>query len=105
MIAILNSPILTSDGTFKMEAISLEGARELLNRHDFVSAIGHASTADILTELLEIDIPVNRITFIQEPKQMAIVFKMKSRVPEGVILNRNQIEEFGFEFKLLTREE
>ena len=105
MIGILNAPIITADGTFKMETISCEGARELLNRDDFISAIGHASTADILTELLEIDIPVNRINFCQEIGQKAIIFKMKSRVPEGVILNKSEIEELGYEFKLLTRVE
>jgi hypothetical protein len=105
MIGILNAPIITADGLFRCETISLESARELLNRHDFISAIGHASTADILTELLEIDIPVNRISFTQEVGQKAIIFKLKSRCPEGVILTKSEIEALGYEFKLITREE
>jgi hypothetical protein len=68
-----------------------------------LSAIGHDSTAGILTELLEIPVAVNRSPFAQEVGQDALVFKLKSRAPEGVILTEAEIEKIGYEFGLLTR--
>ena len=69
----------------------------------YKSAIGHESTAEILTELLGVNVPVNRQNYVQGINDKAIVFKLKTRAPEGVILNREQIEEIGYEFGLLTR--
>lgn len=45
--------------------------------------------------------PVNRIEFKQEPGKLAIVFKLRGRVPEGVILDRAQVEAIGYDFFLL----
>lgn len=111
-LAILNTSIITAYGSFKYQPISLDDAKLLL--HDaldpmigpdagILSAVGHQSTADILTELLETEIPVNRIQFAQEVGQSAIVFKLKGRPPEGVILSREEIESIGYEFGLLIR--
>jgi hypothetical protein len=69
----------------------------------FHSAIGHPETAEVLSELLNTPVPVNRAEYIQQPGEKAIVFKLKSRVPAGTILSRQQIEEVGYEFGLLTR--
>ncbi len=62
--------------------------------------IGHA---EVSSELLNTPIPVNRIDYIQQPGERAIVFKLKSRVPAGTILSKQQIEEIAYEFGLLTR--
>jgi hypothetical protein len=39
---------------------------------------------------------------VQQEGQVALVFKLKGRAPEGVILDRSQIEEIGYEFKTMT---
>lgn len=104
-LAILNTSIITADGQFSLETISLEEAQKLVkeNKNDLLSAIGHQSTAEILTYLLGFDIPMNRIVFKQEPLQSAIVFKLNGRPPEGRILTREEIDTIGYEFKLLKR--
>jgi hypothetical protein len=110
--AILNTSIITAYGSFDYLSISLDDAKLLVyNAQDpmigpddgILSAVGHQSTAEILSELLETEIPVNRIQFSQEIQQCAIVFKLKGRAPEGVILSREEIERIGYEFGLLTR--
>lgn len=112
LLAILNTSIITAYGNFSYTPISLDDAKLLVyNAQDptigpdegILSAVGHQSTSEILSELLETEIPVNRIQFAQEVGQSAIVFKLKGRAPEGVILSREEIESIGYEFGLLTR--
>jgi len=106
-IAILNTTILTANGDFGLKSISLEKAKSLieLNADNLLSAIGHQSTADILTNLLDVKIEVNRIQFKQEPGQLALCFKLNGRPEEGKILTIGEIEEIGYEFKLLYMKE
>lgn len=101
-VAILNTSIVTNDGNYTLESISLEQAIELASG-ETDSAIGHESTAQILTELLGVNVPMNRQMFAQSAGQQAIVFKLNGRPPEGKILSKEEIEAIGYSFKLLTR--
>lgn len=102
-LGILNTAVLTADGTFDLRTISLAEAQGLAAASDLDSAVGHDSTAAILSDLLGVDVPVNRQLFAQQINQCALVFKLNGRPPEGVILDREQLEEIGFTFKVLTR--
>jgi hypothetical protein len=101
-LALLNTTIATTDGVFEVRTIDLEQARALAQNNETLSAIGHDSTAQIMSELLGVNVPVNRIQFAQELGQTALVFKLKGRAAEGVILNRKEIETIGYEFKIMT---
>lgn len=100
-IAILNTTILTSDGDFSLKTISLKEAKKLIKEKEILSAVGHESTSQILTNLLKVDVPVNRIQFKQESGQKALCFKLLGRPEEGKILTLKEIEEIGYEFKIL----
>lgn len=104
-LALLNCSILTMDGSYSLKSISLEEAKDLIkeNKNNLDSAIGHQSTAEIMTTLLEEEIVMNRQKFQQNVGQEAIVFCLNRRVPEGKILSLEEIEEIGYSFKLLTR--
>jgi hypothetical protein len=103
-VEILNTSILTADGKYALHTIDLDDARELVRGDGgYESAVGHESTAQILTTLLGVDVPVNRIVFEQTPDQAALVFKLNGRPPEGAILTAEQIQEIGYSFKLLER--
>jgi hypothetical protein len=103
-LAILNTSILTSDGQYVMETITLDQAKQLVKDADSIdSAVGHVSTAEILTTLLDINIDVNRQMFEQQVNQTALVFKLNGRPPEGVVLSRDEIETMGYSFKTLIR--
>ena len=74
-LAVLNTSILTTEGTFTLKDITLEEARNLVKENEILSAVGHQSTADILTTLLETEVPMNRIQFAQEKGQKAYFLK------------------------------
>ena len=102
-VALLNCAIITADGIYECYSLSLEEVKQYIKDREIISAIGHEATAQILTELLERNVPVNRIVFEQQPNQVAIVFKLNGRVPEGRILTKDEIEEIGYSFKILIR--
>ena len=102
-LAILNTSILTTTGTFELQDITLQEAQKLVKDNEILSAVGHQSTADILTTLLDTEIPMNRIQFAQETGQKALVFKLNGRPEEGKILTAEEIHQIGFKFQLLIR--
>lgn len=104
-LALLNTSILTCAGTYKLEDISLDAARKIVsdNTDNLDSAIGHQSTAEIMTTLIGVDVSVNRQMFSQDVGQQALVFKLNGRPQEGKILSASEIEEIGYKFQLLTR--
>jgi len=93
MVYILNSAVLTNFGTFKYSPISLTEAKELLLRNEFISAVGHEETAKLMSTLFEIEIPTNRISVKMEKGDVAIVFRIKTRLGEGEVLSEEKLKE------------
>lgn len=107
MITFLNKAILTSfDAIYTYKKISLDEMLvhvSSLKEYSipYQSAVGHQVTADILSELLGIDVPMNRIEYKQKPEDVCYVFKLRGRAEEGKILNREEIEKIGYDFGIL----
>jgi len=72
--------------------ISLEEAKKILSS-GFMSAIGHASTAQLLSQMLNIEVPVNRVEIKLQPGQKLVVFQLMMRLQEGQVLNLEQIQQ------------
>jgi hypothetical protein len=103
-VTVLNTSILTEYGSYRYEPRTLEDIQAIINHsHDWQSAIGHQSTAQIISELLDVECPVNRILYKQQVDDLAVVFKLKGRPEEGKILSREEIEAIGYEWGILTR--
>ena len=66
-----------------------------------VSAIGHESTARVLSKRLGIEVPVNRILVHLEPGDQALVCEVAlPRLREGEILPEEQVEASPIRFIL-----
>jgi hypothetical protein len=102
-IGILNTSIVTADGSYTLTTITLEEARELAQRNPIDSAVGHEATAVLLSTLLGVEIETNRQLFAQQPGQRALVCKLNGRPPEGRVLSVEEMEEIGYSFKILER--
>jgi len=87
-INFLNSPIAFSRFVVYAEEITIKEAREIVSVAKTVSYIGHEATAKLISRLLNVDVPVNRGTFIpsREKESYALVFRLKKRLekPEDV---------------------
>lgn len=97
MVTILNTSILTAFGSYSYESLTLERA-QYFTADGFQSAVGHQSTCDVLTSLLGVQVPLNRIEYTQQKGDIAIVFKLKGRPEEGKILTVEEINAIGYEF-------
>lgn len=107
-ITLLNSSILTDYGTYQYRPLTLDEARAIVADaraagDEIESAIGHQSTAELLSALLGVAVETNRIEYRQRKGDVALVFKLSKRPPEGVVLTRDELEKLGYEFGLLTR--
>ncbi len=102
MVTILNTSILTAYGSYWYEPISVADAKRLL-LDGFESAVGHQSTCDIISKLLGISVPMNRVNYTQKIGDMALIFKLKSRPEEGKILTAEEIEAIGYELGVIER--
>ncbi|MGB6301151.1 MAG: DUF1874 domain-containing protein [Rivularia sp. (in: cyanobacteria)] len=102
-VALLNTSIITNDGDYSLRSISLKEAKEMVQIAELDSAIGHQSTADIMSTLLEVEVVVNRQMFSQQIEQKALVFKLNGRPEEGKILSKDEIEDIGYTWKVLAR--
>ena len=100
---IINAPILTKYGLWQFEGpLTIPAARSILE-DGFISAVGHSASADILSRLLGIAIPVNRIEIIMESGDRALILRLMQRLPEGKILTAAELQATPFELGLLTR--
>lgn len=102
MVTLLNTSVLTNYGSYTYAPLTLDEVRRLIGE-GFTSAIGHPETADVVSELLKTPVPVNRVDYVQQPGDKAIIFKLRSRIPAGTILSGEELEAVGYEFALLTR--
>jgi len=103
MLTLLNTAILTTFGDYRYTPVTLEHARWMVEEQPWQSAVGHAATAEVLSRLLGVNVPMNRVAYIQRPGDNALVFKLRDRLPEGTILTVEDIERIGYDFGLLTR--
>lgn len=106
---VLNSAVITSEGLYRYHHMSPEDAAAWCKAGEFVSAIGYQETSDVLSELVGVAVPVNRVTIKMEPGDQALVFRVvlppgSNRIAPG---DKGQIGEIilkkQFELGLLER--
>jgi len=77
--------------------VSTSEAKQLL-ANGFTSAVGHQSTAEIMSQVLGIPVPYCRAQVYLEPGDQAICFILKARPPEGRVLSTKELESIGYYF-------
>ncbi|MGE4213692.1 MAG: YddF family protein [Anaerotignaceae bacterium] len=102
-IGLFNGTVATTNGLYRINDIDIDNARRYIKENGFISAIGHEATAEIMSDILGFNILMNRIQFHQEVGQVAIVFKLNVRPPEGELLNREELECVGYSLKIMER--
>ncbi len=106
MLYILNTLIVPVDFQNKQEyvvsllKIDLEKARKIVREMPFTSAVGHEATAKVLSELLGVEIPFNRIAVRMREGDAGLHFVLRTRLPEGKVLSEEELRQLDFDLVL-----
>ena len=98
---LLNTSIIPNEGEYSFSRTTV--SPELFEGREVVSAIGHASTAEVMTTLLGFNVEVNRIAITMEVGESALVLKLNNRLREGKIITAEEMEVIGYAFYILER--
>lgn len=101
-VYLLNTTVIPcgADGLWEATTLPLEFAKRQASK-GFVSAVGHESTAAIMSELLGRQVPVSRAQVAPVPGDKLLCFKLRRRTFEGQVLSKEEIEEWGYEWVLM----
>lgn len=84
--------------SIRVDEIPTEEVEKLLGESQWESIIGHEGTAKVLQRLLGYEIPVNRKAIQLDTQDTLIVFQLYTRLPEGKVLSREEIEKLPYKF-------
>ena len=84
--------------------VSVEDVMKLLSQSNFVSAVGHQATADVLTKLLNVQIPFNRVQIQLNEGDVLVVFQLLTRLEEGKVLTEDELSKLQFKFLLVIND-
>lgn len=98
MIYLLNAPILTAYGEWSFKGpLTPQAARALIQNQSVISAIGHEASAALLSHILERPVAVQRISVQLQLGDCALVLRLLQRLPEGAILDTQQLSDTPYE--------
>jgi len=90
----------SNDSIVRIKNLELEKVKEILSR-GFISAVGHKATADVITQMVGIDIPTNRVEIKLTTSDKLVVFQILTRLPEGVILSKEEVDKIPHKWYLV----
>jgi len=95
-------------GTFEYTSIQECQAAAMLEYHaDYISAVGHKGTVDVINSILEqynnTLVTCNRLQVFIEVGDQAIIFKPVTRLKEGVVLTSKELKQVECEWGLSRR--
>jgi hypothetical protein len=76
--------------TVKASPLTVEEAKALL-AGGYISAVGHESTAAIISLLVGVEVPTNRIAIRLSRGDRLIVFQIGIRLAEGQVLSQEEV--------------
>jgi hypothetical protein len=102
MLYVINTLIVPIDFskhprvTVTFRRVTVEEAKQIIASQPFVSAVGHEATAQLLSRLLGVTIPYNRIQIFMQPGDRALHFFLKTRLPEGRVLTEGELKQLDY---------
>ena len=97
LTSAFSGSMLPESGLLTWKTIPLDEVKHILksrcNEDNCVIAIGHPSTAELLSSMLDMEITANRVPIHLNKGDEVIVFQLTTRLPEGKVLSKEEIDE------------
>jgi hypothetical protein len=93
--------MLPGEVYLRVKEIDAQTTSEILKSQQFISAVGHESTAKLLTALLGVEIPYNRIQVRLQKGDRLLVFQLLTRLEEGRVLDENELRRLPHKFYIV----
>ena len=81
--------------TVKIRKVQIQEARSIIvkamNNSSFTSAVGHQATAEVLSRILAVQIPMNRISVQLQYGDEVIATSLGVRLQEGKVLSAEEL--------------
>jgi len=103
VLSSLVMPCTADKFTIYAKKVDLEFAKNFVANEDFISAVGHESTAKLLTTLLGVEIKPNRIFVDMDVNDEAIAVQFLERIAEGRVLNEDELKKMYDDGKIVFR--
>ncbi len=88
--------MLGGPGVLIVKEADVDTVKELL-ANGFISAIGHDATAQFVSELFGVKVNPNRIQIKIGDNDLVVVVQLLQRLPEGVVLDADEIKKIPYE--------
>ncbi len=88
---MLGQPLPQQGRTIKVRPISLEEVKNLLREGEYISAVGHPATAEVMSALLGVEVPPNRVSITLSPGDRVVIFQLAVRLGEGQVLTAEEV--------------
>jgi len=98
----LITPFKGENANFFIKKIDIETAKLSLPKN-FTSAVGHQATAEMISGLLGVKVEVNRIQIFFEIGDEALAFVPRQRLPEGKVLNKEELLKIPLDIYFIQR--
>jgi len=92
---------VASNVTLKVNEVSLETVKTVLAQQSWTSAVGHQSTCEVLTHLLDMSVPCNRVAIKLQYNDILLVFQLLVRLEEGKVLSSSELKTLPYKFYLI----
>jgi hypothetical protein len=87
-----------------IEEVDLEQVKQMLSTKEFMSAVGHQATAEILSKILGLPVIFNRQSIKLTEHDTLVVFQLMTRLPEGAVLGEEELKTLPHKFILVKIE-
>jgi hypothetical protein len=93
--------MLPGEVYLRVKEIDAQTTSEILKSQQFISAVGHESTAKLLTALLGVEIPYNRNQVRLQKGDRLLVFQLLTRLEEGRVLDEDELRRLPHKFYIV----
>lgn len=109
ILSALVMPCTDDYFVIECQKITLDEAIAWVHKGEFISAVGHESTAQMLSKLLKADIKPNRIFVNMQKGDEALAIQFLERIQEGKVLDLVELlklyKQGKIVFRLIMRKE